>query len=236
MKIVITGASSEIGLSIAKKFIGNEHELILQCYNNSLNFKGLLEKNKNIKIVSCDFTNNESLNLFLNELSHVDILINVAAITKTDLLVSLTDEDIKNMMQVNVFAPTLICRAVMPYMTSKRNGIIVNISSIAATKGNRGQTVYGGTKGFMESFTRSLAAEYGAKGIRANCVAPGAIEAGSLKSLINVASDEIKKNVALNRFGTVENISDAVFYLCGDNASFINGQVIHVDGGFMRGV
>jgi 3-oxoacyl-[acyl-carrier protein] reductase len=148
----------------------------------------------------------------------------------------LSDDDIAGMIAVNIQSLVSACRAVIPAMMVKRRGIIVNVSSIAAWRGNRGQTVYGGTKGFVESFTRSLAAEFGGRGIRANCVAPGAIDAGSLKELLSYAEDKVKNSTAVNRLGTPEDVAAAVAFLCGPEASFVNGACIHVDGGFLTGV
>ncbi len=237
MIILITGASSEIGKAIAAKFSDEKYELILQCNKNA---NKLIEWSKqleiNCEIHACDFNDNSQLDYFISKLKSIDILINAAAVTKTDLLVNLTDEDILKMLQVNIFALTKICRAVIPQMLVKRKGIIVNISSVAAQRGNRGQTVYGGTKGYIESFTKAMAAEYGTKGLRANCVAPGAIEAGSLKELLLVAPDEVKKSIALNRLGTPKDVASLVYFLCTDEASFITGQTFNVDGGFQRGI
>jgi 3-oxoacyl-[acyl-carrier protein] reductase len=140
------------------------------------------------------------------------------------------------MVQANITALVKLCRAVIPGMVVKRRGCIVNISSAAATRGNPGQAVYAGTKGFMEAFTRSLAAEYGGKGVRANCVAPGAIDAGSLRELLALAPDEVPESSALRRLGTPDEVAAVVAFLCSDDASFISGRTIGVDGGFCHGV
>ncbi|MCP4154266.1 MAG: SDR family oxidoreductase, partial [bacterium] len=137
---------------------------------------------------------------------------------------------------VNIDAFTRICAAVIPGMTARRRGCIVNISSAAATRGNRGQTVYAGTKGYMEAFTRSLAAEYGAKGIRVNCVAPGPIAAGSMTELLGYAEEEVKKSILSKNLGTPEDVAYITAFLCSPKAAFINGKTIGVDGGIMRGI
>ena len=121
-------------------------------------------------------------------------------------------------------------------MIVKRKGCIINISSIAATRGNKGQTVYAGTKGFVESFTRSLTAEYGARGIRVNCVAPGPIDAGSLKELLSYASEDVNESIVSNRLGEPGDVASIVAFLCSEEADFINGQCLHIDGGFIRGI
>ena len=104
------------------------------------------------------------------------------------------------------------------------------------SRGNRGQSVYAGTKGFIESFSRSLTSEVGTRGVRVNCIAPGPIDAGSLKSLMNYASDELKSSILSKRLGTPNDVASLVKYLCSDESEFMNGQVLHLDGGFLKGV
>ena len=140
------------------------------------------------------------------------------------------------MINVNIYSPVKICSAVIPDMLIGRKGFIVNISSIAAQRGNRGQTVYAGTKGFVESFTRSLAAEYGPKGINVNAVAPGPIESKSLDELLAYAKDEVKNSIVSKRIGKPDDVAALVAFLCSDEASYINGKIYNVDGGFMKGI
>lgn len=236
-RIVITGASSLIGRAIAKRLAAKGDSVLLHCFRNRAacapsegSFAGACE------IAVADFTRPEELDGFCSILGDVDILVNAAACTRTDLLPNLGHDDISRMIDVNIRALVAICRAVMPVMMVKRRGIIVNISSVAALRGNRGQSVYAGTKGFIESFTRSLAAEYGGRGIRVNSVAPGAIDAGSMKELLSYAEDAVKKSTSAGRLGTPEDVAAAVAFLCGPDAAFINGACIPVNGGFMTGV
>jgi len=236
-KILITGASSEIGLAICSVFNKPENILFLQCFSNKEKLETYTKDFvAQIFIYQVDFYNEAETQLFLSELQDITCVINAAAYTKTDILVNLSEEEMHKMLVINSLIPARICKTVIPFMLVQRNGVIINISSIAAQRGNRGQTVYGGTKGFLESFTKSLAAEYGMKGIRVNCVAPGAIDAGSIKELLQIAPDEVKKSIALNRLGSTNDVASMVQFLCSDEASFISGQTIHVDGGFQRGV
>jgi 3-oxoacyl-[acyl-carrier protein] reductase len=235
--ILISGASSEIGLAIARRFNKAGNNLFLQCFSNK---KKLEEQTSNfiadVKIFSVNFLMSAELDYFISDLKNITVFINAAAIIKADLLVNLSDDDMQKMLMVNDLVPAKICRALIPQMIVKRNGCIVNITSITASRGNRGQSVYAGTKGFLEAFTRSLAAEYGMKGIRANCVSPGAIDAGNTKGLLRLAPDEVKKSVSSGRLGTSDDVASLVHYLCSADASFINGQTLHVDGGFQQGV
>ncbi len=235
--IVVTGASSEIGLAICEKVIREDDAVILQCCQHQEKCTPMQERfGDSCRIIVVDFNDKNQLDEFCKSSGEIDILINAAAVTKTDLLVNLSDEQIEAMIHVNILALIKICQAVLPGMVARRNGIIVNISSIAARRGNRGQTVYAGTKGFVESFTRSLAAEYGKRNLKINCVAPGPIKAGSLNELLGYAADEVKQSMTLPRLGTPEDVAAAVAFLCSQEAGFITGACIPVDGGFYRGV
>ncbi|MFC2131013.1 SDR family NAD(P)-dependent oxidoreductase [Bacteroidota bacterium] len=236
-KIAITGASSDIGKAIITKMKNNQFHFIIHTTSKETGFQEfLMNLGIQFDIYVADFTKPDQLANFCSELKENDVLINVAGSTKTDLLPMLTDDDINTMIDVNIRALIKICQAAIPYMSSKRRGCIVNISSIAASKGNRGQTVYAGTKGFVESFSRSLAAEYGSRGIRVNCVAPGAINAGSLKQILNYAPEEIKNNLLSKRLGTPNDVANLTVFLCSEEAGFINGQVIKTDGGYLKGL
>lgn len=238
-KIVITGASSEIGRAIFNElFHTNSHDyFILQGSTNTAELEPIIEQHPgSCEIQKVDFGDEESLNVFLKSIRDIDILINAAAVTITGTLPQLELEMIRRMIRVNIEALTRLCAAVIPGMIAKRSGCIINISSVTASRGNRGQSVYAGTKGYIESFTRSLAAEYGAKGIRINCVAPGPIQSGKLQALLEYAPDEVKKSIAANRLGEPADVANMVGFLCSEKAAFINGKIISVDGGFMRGV
>jgi 3-oxoacyl-[acyl-carrier protein] reductase len=236
-RIVITGASSQIGQAIAQRLAAADAHLLLHCNRNEAALRSRIDApGCACDILAADFTNPAELDRFCKTLGDVDVLVNAAASTKADLLPNLSDDDMARMIAVNIRALAVVCRAVVPSMMVKRRGVIINISSVAAQRGNRGQTVYAGTKGFVESFTRSLAAEYGGRGIRANCVAPGAIDAGSLKELLSYAEDEVKKSTSANRFGTPEDVAAAVAFLCGPEAAFINGACLQVNGGFLAGI
>jgi 3-oxoacyl-[acyl-carrier protein] reductase len=236
-RIVITGASSEIGLAISERIIQSGDRVVLHCFRHDQALTYFAQKrNMNCTIAHADFTDRGDLQKFCVLIKDTDILVNAAAYTKADLLPNLSESDISVMLAVNIRAVIEICRAVIPGMMVRRNGIIVNLSSVTAKRANRGQSVYAGTKGFIESFTRGLAAEYGGRGLRINCVAPGAIAAGSLQELLAFAPEEVKKYNTMQSLGTPSDVAAAVAFLTGKEARYITGQCLAVDGGFMRGV
>ena len=235
--ICITGSGSKIAQAIIKKVAKNCDQLILHYRNNKPNITELnLPENIDIKFIQADFNDSISLENFCEQIKKCDLLINNATEVITDILPMLDDSAINKMLETNIVALIKICRAVIPYMSSKRKGDIINISSVSAHRANRGQTVYAGTKGFMESFSRALAAEFGGRGVRVNCVAPGPIDSDSLKDIMNYAPDEIKSSMLSKRLGTPEDVAGLVAYLASKEAEFINGESIKIDGAFIRGL
>ncbi len=235
--VVVTGASSAIGEAICRRVVRPGDRAILHCFRNADGCGRLAASlDADCTVATADFGDPVALASFCGGLGDTQLLVNCAAVTRAGLLAHMDDGDIDAMVDANIHALVRICRAVLPGMVARRCGCIVNVSSVTAARGTPGQAVYAGTKGFMESFTRSLAAEYGARGIRANCVAPGAIDAGSLKALLASAPEEVRGSIALGRPGTADDVAAMVAFLCGDEASFISGRTFAVDGGFARGV
>lgn len=231
-KIVITGASSDIGIAIARRLSALGKPLLLQCRSRVDRLAGM-----DAEVVRADFADREDLSRFIATLKDVDILVNAAADTQTALLPQLEEADIDRMLAVNITATTLLCKAVIPQMCLRRSGVIVNLSSVTASRVFRGQSVYGGTKAYIETFTRGIATEYAKKGLRCNCVAPGSIDSGSLKKLIiSTGSDVLRDVNASAKFGTPDDVAAAVAFLCSEESRYINGAILHVDGGYWLGL
>lgn len=232
-KIVITGASSEIGLAIAKRLSESGKPMVLHCHRNSIaleSWRGVAD------IVKADFTKGEELEAFIAGLNDVDTLVYASAVTDSGLIPQIDENSLRDTVQVNITAYTKICQAIIPPMCAKRGGTIIGISSVSARRVFKGQGVYAGTKAYMEAFTKAIAIEYGKKGLRANCVAPGSIEAGALKRLNSFGLEEIMLINSLNKMGTPEDVAGVVHFLCSPAASFINGSVIDINGGHLMGV
>ncbi|MDH4201240.1 MAG: SDR family oxidoreductase [Spirochaetia bacterium] len=236
-KIVITGASSEIGLAIARKFLVGENEVVLHGNKNIIHCEKLTNNlNVNYKLVRADFSLENEIEQFLIELKNVDILINGAALNAYGLLSNYSDENIDKMLTINIKSLIKITRAAINQMLIKRKGVIINISSVMAQRGLRGASLYAGTKGFMESMSRVLTAEYGKKGIRINNVAPGPIDSGELKKTREYAEEEVRQLSISKRLGNPEDVANLVYFLTEDKAEFINGKTYAIDGGFNTGI
>lgn len=231
---MITGASSGIGLAIAKRLASLGKPMILQYRKN---VEQLSDAVPDATLVKVDFSDLKAVEDFAASLDDVEILVNAAAVTETGLLPTLETESIEKMISVNILATTLLCRAVLPRMCLKRKGVIVNISSVTAQKVYRGQSVYGGTKAYIETLSKGIAAECSKKGVRCNCVAPGSILSGTMEKLvISTAGTDLKGVNASDRFGTPDDVAAAVEFLCSDNSNYINGAVLAVNGGFWLGI
>ena len=162
----------------------------------------------------------------------VDVLVNNAGVIRDNLLVALEPDDVRTVLETNVTGLFNVTRAVAPHMTARRSGRIVNLSSVSATRGGRGQTNYAASKGAIEAFTRALAVELGPRHIRVNAVAPGVIETEMSKDVRELAGDDVLKRIVLRRYGRPEEIANAVWFLASDLAAYVTGAVLHVDGGF----
>lgn len=168
----------------------------------------------------------------LERTDRLDILVNNSGVTRDNLLVSFSDEDVSDVMTTNVNGMFFVTRAVVPTMMRQRSGTIVNLSSVSAVKGGKGQTNYAASKGAVESFTRALAVELAPRKIRVNAVAPGVIETEMSRQVRELAGDQILERILLRRYGTVADVAHVVCFLVSRYAEYINGQVIPVDGGF----
>jgi len=168
----------------------------------------------------------------LERWGRLDILVNNAGITRDNLLMRMADEDIESVLDTNLKGAMLFCRAVARPMTKARGGSIVNVSSIVGITGNAGQSNYAAAKAGLFGLTRSLAREFGSRGVRVNAVAPGYIQTDMTASLPEEVKAESLKQIPLGRLGEPGDIARAVLFLCSDAASYVTGTTLVVDGGF----
>jgi 3-oxoacyl-[acyl-carrier protein] reductase len=166
-----------------------------------------------------------------SEIGPIDALVNNAGITRDDLIMRLSDEDWRDVIDTNLGGAFFTCRALARPMLKRRRGSIVNISSIVGVHGNAGQSNYAASKAGLIGLTKALAKELGGRGIRVNAIAPGYIATELTNVLPEQARDAILANTPLGRLGEPADVARAVRFLCSDAAAFITGDVLAVDGG-----
>ena len=237
----ITGATRGIGKAIAL-------ELAKEGYNIALNYRTENEALENLKKeiseigVECypvqgDVSKAEDAERMTKEIiehfEQIDVLVNNAGITKDNLILRMKEEEFTDVINVNLVGTFNITKNVIKYMTKKRYGKIINLSSVVGISGNAGQSNYAASKAGIIGFTKSIAKELASRNITANAVAPGFIQT----DMTNVLKDEIKEaiegTIPLKRLGTAEDVAKVIKFLASDESSYITGQVINVDGGML---
>lgn len=168
----------------------------------------------------------------VNRCDRIDVLVNNSGVIRDNLLPMLEEDDVETVLHTNVAGVFNVTRAVVPHMISRRTGKIINVSSVSAEKGGRGQTNYAASKGAINALTKALAVELAPRRILVNAVAPGVIETDMSRDILEVAADEVKSRILLRRVGMPVEVAYAIMFLASKYADYINGQVLHVDGGF----
>lgn len=167
------------------------------------------------------------------EFGKLDILVNNAGITRDNLLMRMKDDEWDDIMNVNLKSVYRASKAVMRGMMKQRAGRIITITSVVGSMGNAGQTNYAAAKAALQGFSKSLAREVGSRGITVNCVAPGFIDTDMTRALPEETRKMFESQTALGKFGEAQDIANAVLFLASDQASYITGQTLHVNGGML---
>jgi 3-oxoacyl-[acyl-carrier protein] reductase len=183
------------------------------------------------RAVEADVADPEQAKALIGAVDDLDLLVNNAGVTRDGLIARMSDEDWRIVIETNLSGAFHTCRAAARGMMKRRSGSIVNISSIVGLHGNPGQTNYSASKAGIIGFTKALARELGTRGVRANVVAPGYIDTRLTQVIAEEMRELMLANTPLGRFGKPEDVAGAVRFLCSEEASFITGEVLLVDGG-----
>ncbi len=242
---LVTGSGRGIGRSIALKLAGAGAGVIVNDVGDPEAAESVVEEIKAMNgegtVVMADVSLSSDvaglMETALAAYGKIDILVNNAGIARDQLLVRMSDEDWDRVIQVNLRSVFLCTRAVMRPMIKQRWGRIVSITSIAGIMGNPGQANYAAAKAGIIGFTRTIAKEVASRGITANAVAPGLIDIGITRELAEGQREQLKKQIPTGYLGLPEDIAEAVLFLAAEEARYITGQVLCVDGGMtMSGI
>ncbi|NLJ98798.1 MAG: 3-oxoacyl-[acyl-carrier-protein] reductase [Tissierellia bacterium] len=236
---LVTGASKGIGRAIAIRLAQSNIDVIIN-YNKDL--KGAEKTQKECessgveaRILQGDMSNEEEVNTvfknIMDQFGKIDILVNNAGITRDGLLISMKEGDFRKVLEVNLFSAFYTMKLAARLMAKKRFGRIVNISSIVGIRGNRGQVNYSASKAGLIGMTKSLAKEMASRNIRVNAIAPGFIETDMTDKLDPKIKEKMLAEIPVKYFGKPEDIGNLVNFLVSEEASYITGQVISIDGG-----
>jgi 3-oxoacyl-[acyl-carrier protein] reductase len=233
--ILLTGASGGIGKSVARKMKKSGAKIILSGTKKTVLDDLSSELGNDTKSIVTDLNSKEDIITLAEEAENyfgrVDILVNNAGITADSLFLRMKDEDWNNVINVNLTAGMRLTRQVVKGMLKRRFGRIIFISSIVGYTGNPGQANYSASKSALTGLTKSIALEVAARGITCNLIAPGFISTPMTDKLTEDQKNKIIVNIPVNRLGQTDDISNGCVYLASDEASFVTGTTLHINGG-----
>ena len=237
----ITGGSRGIGKEVATKFAENGYNIVVNYVSDKTDVEQLRNEweSKGVKtlILKADVTKTEEVEnvvkTAIDTFGKIDVLVNNAGITRDNLLMRMSEEEFDKVIETNLKGTFIVTKAVTKYMMKKRNGSIVNLSSVVGVAGNAGQCNYSASKAGVIGFTKSVAKELASRNIRANAVAPGFIETDMTAVLSDAVKENIHNQIPLKRMGSAKEVANLIYFLGSDESSYITGQVINIDGGMV---
>ncbi|MBQ7760884.1 MAG: SDR family oxidoreductase [Clostridia bacterium] len=234
--VFITGGSRGIGACAVRAFRAQGYDVIF-TYHNSEDKAYELANECKCTYIYCDTSSSESVNKAIDNVlsmyGSIDILINNAGIDEFALTTDVTDEMWHRMIDTNLSGAFYACRRVLPQMISRKNGVIINISSMWGQVGASCEVHYSVSKAGLIGLTKALAKEVGPSNIRVNCVCPGVIDTDMNSHLTKEDLNALKSDTPLGKIGKPEDIANMLLFLCDDGSSFITGQIFGVNGGYI---
>jgi 3-oxoacyl-[acyl-carrier protein] reductase len=236
--VMVTGGARGIGKAIAEKFAAQGADLVIadvSLHSAEETARELSEKGIKAKAVTMDVSKSSDVTKVfeevVRELGRIDVLVNNAGITRDSLLLRMKEEDWDLVLSINLKGVFLCSKEAVKVMVKQRYGRIVNIASVVAFMGNPGQANYSASKAGIIGLTKTTAREYANRGITANAVAPGFISTAMTDALSENIRQEMLKSIPLGRFGSVDDVANAVTFFAMPGNGYITGQVLHVNGG-----
>ncbi|MGE8035369.1 3-oxoacyl-ACP reductase [Lysinibacillus sp. KCTC 33748] len=234
---IITGAANGIGYAAAERFIEEGAFVVIADFNEDAGVSAAKHLGDQALFVQVDVADRESVkNLVatvIEQTGRVDILVNNAGITRDAMLTKMTEDQFHQVLDVNLTGVFNCTQEVIPHMIAAGGGKIINTSSVSGVYGNVGQTNYAATKAAIVGMTKTWAKELGRKGINVNAVAPGFTETDMVKKMPENVLAQMRSVVPLQRLGTPRDIANAYLFLASDEASYVHGHTLHVDGAIM---
>lgn len=241
MTVLITGGAGGIGAALCREFAASGYKVAINYFQSADAAKVLSEeivlKGGVAKAYKADISSSAEVSKMvvdiMEDLGHIDVVINNAAVAYQGLITDTTESMYSKIMDVNVKGAFNTTKAVLPGMIHRKNGVIINVSSMWGQVGASCEVVYSTSKAALIGFTKSLAKEVGPSGIRVNCIAPGVVDTPMNSRHSEETMKELSDETPLERLGRPEDIAKAALFLASENASFITGQILGVNGGFI---
>lgn len=234
-KALVTGATGGIGAAIARALHAQGAEVGLSGRNGDKLAELAKILGERVHVLPADLSNDEAIGDLVKRaeeaMGQIDILVNNAGLTKDGLSMRMSREDWQNVLDVNLTAPFRLAQAVQRGMMKRRWGRIINISSVVGVTGNPGQCNYVASKAGMIGWTKAMAAEIASRNITVNCIAPGFIATPMTEVLTDEQKAKINANIPMGRMGSSEDIAAAAAFLASEEAAYLTGQTLHVNGG-----
>lgn len=238
--VLITGASRGLGAEMAKQFALNGYKVAINYNKSKTQAETLVNELNNqgytAMCVQADISNASEVNVMIKSViktfGHIDVLINNAGVCGYNLLIDETENSIQNIINTNLIGTINCTKEYVSHMLSRECGKIINISSVWGLYGASNESIYSASKGGIIAFTKAIAKELSYSNINVNCIAPGVVDTEMMKNFTEDEKDGIKLNIPFGRFASPVEIAKLALFLSSEDASYITGQVIQIDGGY----